>query len=658
MLRRLAPLALFLALLLPIALSGAEAPPYPISPAETEAAKLMEDGRFTLAKEKARAILTVDRGSFVALFVLGAAYYRADGNLPKARFFLRRAQEVLERRWGRRMNPDEPWRWHARVLGDLVHVAGEMDDRKEQLKLLRLHDELYSPKATAAYGWPLMKLGRMEEGRRKLEQALMEGNPDARLTALNTLGAMENESGNSEKAYEVFGRLVEEVQQKKLPMDPVFLRNWGSSAMAVGRYDEGEKLFLESARFFQTGTFTNPWKDLAELYLAQGRFPESLSAVREMQAWAHRNLPAMDQQSWAGRQTVVAALLAECGFIQEATKLAGQVRDRPDRKGGSSSQGGQAEAGDLIHFRYLLNLRGQILEEEAAWAPLRDWPRLAWERVQLRSESWAARERAAALTVQNGWLAASLKPHSYNAVECMGWAVPELVEVVGPGVAGDQARRLLDSGYRGLEKDEPFLRLILGESLLARGSGGARVELERAVATLPKPEVLLRARAEALLGKACEEAGDFEAALRHYQEALLGHPGVMRALDLSLPVHLEASGGEAATAAARYLRKSPRFQDRGAGFLLAVRESAGGLSATFSAPDGSLLARATAPPAPDPATAARILCRELHRRTFAARVNLAQTDISSLEGSNLVGETVREQLKDLFGPGKNQEENK
>lgn len=654
--RRLGALLALSILLLPALLAADGAPPqYPVTPFEEEAAKLLDEGRFTLAKEKARAILTVDKDSFVALIVLGTAYARSDGNLPKARFFLLKARGILERRWGTPMDPGAPWRWHARTLRELILVAGEMDDREEQLKLLKERDRLYTPKMPAAYGWPLMKLGRMEEGRKKLGEALEGKDPDARLTALNTLGAMENESGNREAAYGIFKTLVEEERRRGEPSDPVFLRNWANTALALHRYDEAEKIFLEATRHFSRGTFTNPWQDLAQLYLAEGRFPEALAAVREMQAWAHRNLPSLDQHSWAGRQTVVAALLAESGFVAEAEALALQVKDRPDRKGGSSGKQGQDEAGNLLFLQYILRLRGECLAEEASWAAAKEWPRLAWERAETAARGWAARERAGALTVQNGWLRQSLRPFCYDAVDVMVWNQPEFVRTVGAGVVGSEVNRILASRYPGKEGEEPFLRLLLGESLMRRGRSSARAQLEIAIRTLPSSEVLLRARAEALLGQACEEGGDFPAALRHYQGALSHHPGILRALGVALPVRVEVSGGPAAKAAGKSLRASPRFEERGAGFILSVRESGAGLTATLSAPDGSLLAQAGVPPLPDPAGAARLLCKEFHRRAFCARVDLAQTDIASLEGSNLAGQTVRDQLGDLLGPVKDKE---
>ena len=69
---------------------------------------------------------------------------------------LQRAKTIIEKRWGQRVPDTGPWLWHNRILWELISVAGNMNHREEQLELLRLHDRLYEPEATASYGWPLM----------------------------------------------------------------------------------------------------------------------------------------------------------------------------------------------------------------------------------------------------------------------------------------------------------------------------------------------------------------------------------------------------------------------------------------------------------------------------------------------------------------------
>ena len=52
---------------------------------------------------------------------------------------------------------------------------------------------------------------------------------------------------------------------------------------------------------------------------------------------------------------------------------------------------------------------------------------------------------------------------------------------------------------------------------------------------------------------------------------------------------------------------------------------------------------------PDPLATARALSAELHRRAFAVRLDLSQTDVASLEGGTLTGRDLRDALGELLG---------
>lgn len=638
------PLLLLLALNIP----GAEKE-YPITQQEQEAYRLLQEGRYVKAREAAQTILAGEPSSFVALYVMGTVYGSVEGSLPRAHYYLERAKDILEKRWGQRMASTGPWQWHVKVLWELIAVAGNMDRREEQLELLKLYDELYQPKATASYGWPLMKLGRIEEGRKMMETALQSDDAETRLTALNTLGAMETESDRPERAYEIFNRLLEEVRKTKEPMNAAFLRNAGAAALTLQKYEEAERLLLEATRVFSMGTFSNPWKDLARVYLAQGRFPEALDAVREMQVWSHQNLPALDQQSWAERQTITAGLFDECGFTEEALDLMRRVMNRPDRRGGTSIHMDQSEAGNLVLYRHLLKIHRERLAEEMSWCPLKDWVKKWLQRLSEAAEVWVSGRRAAALTVRNERLAASIRLYAPDSIDVMDSARPELNEILGAGVVGVEAERLLKAPGNKYAREKPMLLLMLGESQLQRGLvENARQTLGLCISSLPNPEVLLRARAEALLGRALEYEGNLGEALSRYQEAMQREPGVIRSLGFALPVRFQTTGGDGAALAASMLARSPRFRNAGRGFTVRIVEDGSALVGSLSSPDGTVLCQVRTAASADRAAAARLFCEEFHRRAFAARIDLAQTDIASIEGSNLTGEAVRNQIRDLF----------
>jgi tetratricopeptide (TPR) repeat protein len=645
---RLIPAVFLLFLILAPHLPGQEKE-YPVLPLEKEANKLLQEGHPIKAREIAQAILARNPDSFVGLYVMGIVYGEFDGSLPRAYFYLHRAKAILERHWGSRIPASGPWLWHNKVLWGLIAITGEMDYREEQLELLQLHDKLYQPEATASYGWPLMKLGRMEEGRRKMAEALQSKDISSRLNALNTLGAMENESDQPERAYDIFQRLLEENRKAQTPINAAFLRNAGSAALNLQKYEEGERLLLEATRCFEAGTFSNPWKELAKLYLAQGRFPEGLSAVREMQKWSHGNLPSLEQQSWAERQTITAALIDECGYNGEALSLMRRVMNHPDRRGGTSIHTDQSEAGNLVFHRHLLKVHRERLSEQMSWCPFQDWIANWWQHLADTVEIWASGRRAAALTVRNGRLAGSVRFYAPDTIDVIDSVRPELNEILGSGVVAAEAGRILGASGAKFAREKPLLLLMLGESELDRGlSGKAAGTLQLCISSMPKPEVLLHARAEALLGKARENLGDMESALRHYQQAMQKEPGVIRSLGFALPVRILPDGSAGAAAAAAMLAKSPRFHAERQGFTIRLSGQGSSISGSLLSPDEAVLCQASVASLKDPKTNARLFCEEFHRRAFAVRLDLAQSDIASIEGSNLTGEAVRSQIMDLF----------
>jgi len=644
--RRLAPLLASFALLLAAPLAAVE---YKGTSVEQEAVSLLEAGRYVKARETAEVVLAVDPDSFIALYVLGSVYVQSEGSLPRARFFLERGRSVIEKRWGDRVPETGPWEWHNLILRRLIDVFGDMDLREEQLQLLAFRDARFTPEMTAEYGWPLMKLGRNEEARAKMREALESKDPIVRSKALNTLGAIENLLDRPEESYRIFRMLVDDARAGKVPMDEAFVRNAGVTAIGLQKFDEGEKLLLEATRCSDPSSYATSWRDVATLYMGQGRLPEAMQAVRQMQAWGHTCLPSVGQQSWAERQTITAALLDLGGYPADSLALMRSVMNRPDRRGGTSGESDQAEAGTLVFYRHVLAVHRESLAEEMSWCRARDWPGKAIGMMRDSLGMWSAAKRAAALIVRNDRLGGSVRFYSPDSIDIMDWIRPELVDVMGPGVVAAEARRRLANLPPGRERERPYLLLMLGESELRGGHASSAVSiLQQVSSTLPRNEVLLHARVHALLARAADVAGDRATAVTHYQWAMEKGPSVMRSLGLSLPVTIHSSGGEAARKAAGMLSSSPRFENSGGGFEIAISEGGGGVSGSLRAPNGTVLCGVRVNAVPEAVETARLFCKELHRRAFAPRIDLAQTDIASLSGSTLTGEQIREQLKDIF----------
>jgi len=643
---------LALAALLAFAAHGQEPAEYRITPEEEAAYALIQGPpQFVKAREAAEAILAKQPDSFVALHVLAFVHEWGEANLPRAYYLASKARQVLERRWGGADIPaDGPWRWHARVLRQLISITSQMDREEETLELLALRDRYYDPDLTVEYGWPLMKLGRLAEARARMAEALESKDANDRLDALNTWGAIEHEAGYPEESYRIFAGLVEDARRSGQTMAVTYLRNLGEAAATLGRFDEAERHFREAVRHFDAESYSNPWEDLSILYMRQGRYPEALAAVREMHAWAHANPPYLDQQSWADRQSVTAALLAEAGFVPEALELARRIARRPDRRGGTSAQRDQSKAGQQLLLWSLARTEMERLAEEMSWAPLRQWPDLATRRLALALESWRSGRRAAALTVGKHRLAPSLRFFAPGGIDVLPWLTPGLVSLVGPGAVEVEVGRLLERTDAAGARERPYLLLLTGECQLARGApADARLALEEALSTLPRSERMLQARGWALLGAAAARQGRLTEAADAFQQALQRHPGVLRGLGLALPVRLSAAADPASRAAARALVASPRFSERRTGLSLEVAAVGSRHRATLLGRDGTVLAEALVPTQTDPEATARALCEELHRRAFALPLDLSQTDVASLQGGTLSGNNLRRQLSDILG---------
>jgi tetratricopeptide (TPR) repeat protein len=629
---------------------------YPITREERSAYEILQkEERPVKAREAAESILRTNPNSFVGYYILGEVYARVEGSLPKAYYYLKKGQQLIESHWGQSIGDEGPWLWHARVIEELIDVTGQMDRYEEQLSLLDVRDRHYRPKLTWRWGWPLMKLGRMDEARKKMQEALTSEDPGAVLAAMNTLGAVEAEMDRPEASYEVFRKLIDLSAAKKWQKDATVFNNAAETALALMKFDEAENLLIESSGSFNYGTYSNPWRQLAMLYVREGRMPEAVAAVRGMQQWTRANRPALEQQSWAERNYLAAAVLLECGYTAEALQILRLARNRPDRRGGTSTHLDQSEAGFLLLFRHALKVHRETLAEEASFSPFRQRPWLWLQSVAEGLEMWSAGRRAAALIIENNRLPWSVRTAAPDYIDIVEWCRIDLDEILGPGVAAGEAARLLKRVDGTGQREKPYLELLRGYGELLSGSrNSARQLLGDALATLPSAEVYGRAQTQALLGSESEAAGLLSEALIHYHQALEKAPGVFRALALSLPCRITASTDQGSQKAAELLAGSPRFRQVGRGFDVRVTSSRSVLLASLVGPDGTVLSEASVPLGKDPVEAARRLCREFHRKTFSPKVDLSQTDIASLDGSNLTGDQVRNSIREVFLPAKNE----
>ena len=601
---------------------------------------LIDAGRFVRLREIAEDELRNNRNSAIGNYLMGVAMYRGETNLPLARYYLERARALTSRE----NFFNEQNSLLLNVLFEMERVAREMEKYEEHLDIVNELVLISGIDVNVYMGWSLMKMGRHDEVRTLMGRYVNSDNPEIRFSALNTLGALEYMLKNYEESFHWFTVLKNDLADHNA-LDATALSNRAEAALPLLRFHEAESDLLLAARYFNPNSYSNPWQSLALRYTGGGRLSEGLSAVREMHQWSRKSNPTIEQQRLNEYRQVAAVVLMAIGYDDRTLEILREVRNRPDRRGVTSGSAEQAEINLLHLYREALQRRRERLREEAGWAGMGDWILTVRERLKIRREMWTVDRRMNALLLPRNRLSWVLRPYAPDST-AVEWLRPGLRGPLNNGQVQAELTRLLVRSDRTTDRERPYLEAALGETLMARTKHAAALpRLLFARTELPMEEVLLRARVEALIARAHERQKDAESAVVAYRNAMERDPGVLRALGLSLPVIFTDDGSAAARRTIRFLKKSPRFH-RGRGFQLSVETDNGRLTARLSGMDGTTLMQVYVAIEDDsgPKTAARILCREIHNRAFAPKIDLSQADVNSLDGAATTGYAI-----DLFG---------
>jgi tetratricopeptide (TPR) repeat protein len=625
---------------------------YMYNPKLDEFQRLVSDGKYVKAREIADQVFAQNPEDFQAWYLMGEAMVYCEGNLPRAWFYFTGARSRLEKAYhGEDIPEDGPWRLHGELLVEMADTAGQMEMFDQELELLETRDRLYKPPRTWAYGWPLMKLGRYEEARAKIAQALRERPNDmwTVLGAYNSLGAVEGEMEHIEEAYKVFLKLIDICKARHWDLEATYFYNASEQAMELHRFHDEERLLIEGTKYFDPHSYTNPWTALAALYIGEARLGEALAAIRQMHDWSHRTEPRIEQQNWNEQQLTTAAALLVAGYDLDALALTRRTLNRPDRKGTNSMKQDQTEIGNLVFYRELLKTEAERYNEHLSWCSWGEWLKLESARVENQREQWAVTSRAASVIVSNDRLDWALRPYAVDS-RILEWYRGAIHEILGEGVTSVAIKKLLERGDATADREKPYLLAELGEADLSRGYPARAIDsLSAALKSLPEEEALLRARVTALLAQAYQRQGDTPQAMTCYRQVMERAPQMLRELGIALPVAIENDGSPIASTAAGWLHRSPRFDDVGAGFVVRISTGAEGATALLLSPDGTMFANVTVPIQPDVKATARALCQELHNKAFMVKLDLSQTDINSLDGSNMTGASNRSKLLKTFG---------
>ena len=596
-------------------------------------------GKRTRAREIAGLMLSEDPDSIEGHCLMGMVQHRSEGNLPIALFHYHRCRQLFEQRYGEFPDGDAPWYWHAMAITEQAWVSGEMGRHQDKVNFLLERDDLYDTQTPADLGWPLMRLRRYREARAVVAEALSLGDPLQASSALTALCAIEAEELNREASYEACLRAAEHDRDMGLG-HPTPFTNAAEAALGMLRFGEAEMLLNEASENFESDSISNPWLDLSQLYISEGRIAEALDAVRRMVKWRRRQPPYMEDQNRAEMEMASAAFLLVAGRSEDAIRITRRTLERPDRTGFTSSESGQMEAAAALLDHLAHRTAAERAAERASSAPWRQSLALRAEEIRLRLRAWSSGRKAAALVSQERMLLATLRPYLAGSIEGPEWLQAEIIPLLGPGVTAEAVDRAraeedLDEAAGYFLAYEAEVATLLGQDTKAFET------LELALLTLPGSESMLRARLLVMAGQLALERGERQRAVAFFDEVMQIDPGAIRRGGARLPAVLYAAPTKAARRARDLLAGSPRLAVGEGGFQVRVEGGEVGLTALLLGPMGTVLANAqTIPRAGDDAgvdTLARRLADEFHQQAFAPRVDLTQADLQTLDGSPTAG---------------------
>ncbi|MEY4509539.1 MAG: hypothetical protein RLZZ450_1661 [Pseudomonadota bacterium] len=612
--------------------SGLEA-----SAEELEAFYAALSGKLIRARELAQAILKKHPESFVAHYIMGEVEHDAEANFPRSVYHFEQARGLFEQKFTATPGSTAPWRWHTRILLALSDAYGEIEQHEKKLGLLARYNELYEPDHLSERAWPLMKLRRYEDARRAAAEGLATDDPRQREIALNALCAVEFEAGRDQDSYVACKRAMDNARTLGQDQDPADLMNFAEASRSVFKLDEAERIDREASEV-ATAWYGNPWSELTELYLREGRLSEALSSLKEIAGYRAARPPHVRESDRNENRRALSSFFVVLGRPDDALRVTQKGLVAPDRRGHNSRDPAQDRTVSALLDRAAHSLKAERTVEQAAALPL-------YKRLAARASAW--------VEAGEGWLSARVAVRSVSEGDALAgsfqigtarsailppWLAGDLIYAVGPGtaraalrVARTQDRRSASPAYYDAFEGEAAL--LAGDEALAERF------LDAANKGLPSAEQLLRARVLSLLAALHEQRGDYASSQRYFERAMQIDPGALRRLTLALPVRVEANGGPVSEEFVDGLENSPRFDVGSRGLLVQLRADRFRGEACLIGASGAQLACAGAEAKSNegPDLLASKLLAAFHDKVFAPPVDLSQVDANSLDGSTLRG---------------------
>lgn len=594
---------------------------------------------FIRARELAEAIVREHPRSYAAHYVLGYVHHYGEANVPRSLFHLNEALRLYRAAHSDPPEPGDPWRWHSSILRELVWAHADLEQYTEQLGAIARYNELYQPHLIAEAAWPMMKMRRFDDARRLAEAADATGDPMQQEIALNARCAIEYEAGDETRSFAACRAALELHGRNPDSQSAVDFTNFAEAARSVFHLEEAEEVSLEATRA-QLSWYGNPYIELTELYLREGRFAEALAMMREVNPYRMRRPPHVQDADRNEARRALSSLFIILGRGEDAVRISTKTVVAPDRRGHNSRDAFQDLALSSLLDRAARRLRAQEIHQASLGAPFFDQLQARAEMLMLDVQAWSSGRQAARALTDEERLVGTFQIGRARSAVTPPWLIGDLVEVLGSGVVASAVRRARAQDPR--EFAPGYYDAFECEAALAGGDADRAMELAtRALERLPQAELLVRARASLVQAEAAMDLGDNARALAAYDQTLQIDPGLFVRLGRALPVSIHARGGSIPEAVSSLLAWSPRFDQNDIGFRVDI--------------DGDSSHVRTCLASQSPRTSAQYACvdvqreaaeeedvfvaraaREFHRQAFAPRVDLSQSDATSLDGSNTV----------------------
>ena len=489
-------------------------------------------------------------------FVLAQVYADAEGNFPKALYWLRRAERWLTEACGERPTEPDAQALHRDLILQQSYTLGDMDKRGRQLKELERYETIYQPPRDELKIWPLVKLGRFEEARAYGLELIKSDDKYVRSRAFNGLMAVECEARARKASYEWGMKGHIDAREQSC----VIALNMGLASRQCFLFDEEERFNRLALNAQDRDCSSSPYIQSSASYLIKGEFQKSISALS---SWAPRTASEWTQSHMRVKARR-AELMYSLGVWGRGRDEAREVVTYPDRSAGTDSASEEMlnlEA-SLLYWAFL---DGALVEAEeraaarGAWRNLRDLK----PRAQLAFERWKQRRQVIRYASHDNLLTAIVRPYFSNV---MPWYLSSLAHILGGGVlrgAISEARALERQDYP--TEVNAYLDGLEAELCWVEGDEEETLRLaEQALKGVPPAAKLMRYRLMALRWGAKRTLNDPSlpaGGLDDDLHTLLSRfPTPLRILNLALPVRVNLKGGALAQEVGEAFAASPRFE--------------------------------------------------------------------------------------------------